>query len=211
MSHAISVTARTQKLRDEMYEFLQRNYRPWFEVLAEDEDEDDFDGPFVDEDLEGEGSCRIGFEYEIGDLAEREYHFALMRWVAKCVGKRRSKFRSDGQLPTPVPYLQFGTELQPIFYLEEWSDGFRSPGPLVDSMGMRVDETVARELAWLCIHPKTYQRVSTTHWLRPASEVTEALISEGIQGAHEVLSVIRGQVARLDQMWSAQTASLQKR
>lgn len=202
MSYSISVSAKNERLRDEMYEFLQRNYKPWFEVLCEDEDLDSFIGPFIDGDLGGEGSCRIGFEYEPGDLAEREYHFTLMRWVARHVGKRRSRFRSEGPLPQSVPFLQFSRDSLPIFFLEEWTDG-KCPGPLIDRLGMRIDDRVVREMAWLCLPDGTFEKVTATHFGRPPEDVQEAIIAEGIEAAHEYISVVRSQLARLDTLWNS--------
>lgn len=202
MNYSIAISTRTLKLRDEMYEFLQRNYRPWFEVLAEDEDEDLFHGPFIDEDLMGEGTCRLGFEYETGDVAEREYHFALMRWVAIQIGKRRSKFRTGESLSQTVPFLQFGSELRPIFVHKEWVADKRAPGPFVDNLGMRMGGQAERDLAWLCIPDDAYGKVSVAHWARPAPEVQEALISEGLHGAKELLRLIRKQLTEIDTLWA---------
>lgn len=185
-----------------MYEFLQRNYKPWFEVLAEDEDQDTFLGPFIDGDLSGEGACRIGFEYEPGDLAEREYHYTLMRWVALHVGKRRSRFRSGFALARPVPFLQFCNESLPIFFLDEWAEE-KCPGPLVDHLGMRIDDTIIREMAWRCLPDGALQKVTATHFLRSSRDVEEAIIAQGIEAATEYISVVRSQVARLDTLWNS--------
>lgn len=200
MSHSITVSARNLSLRDDMYEFLQRNYRTWTEVLGDDEDAK-FYGPFIDTDLSTKGTCRIGFEYDAdSDLSEQEYHFALMRWVALQVGKKRSRFRLEGELEKSVPFVNFNLETRPLFFVHDWTDGGAS-GPLVDRLGMMVDDSVAKELAWVCLPADAFQKVSLTHFGRSSNDVEAAIVAEGIQSAHECLSVVKSQIAKLDSLW----------
>lgn len=202
MMYSISVTARSKRLRDEMYEFLQRMYRPWAEVI-DDDDDGFFSGPLVDQDLGDSSGLRIGFEYQAGEAPEREYHFALMRWMAQQVGKRRAHFRIEGTLPQAVPFVVFdGIETLPIFVEGEWTADGGVPGQLVDAVGLYLDDHVARELAWLYLPFGTFIKVNSHQHHGDPEAIKEALIHEGLDGAYCCLSIIREQVVQLADLWA---------
>lgn len=204
MGFSLTVSVRSQRLKDGMHEFLLKKYKPWSEFLDDDEVPDHFQGPFIDDQLDTPGKCCIGFDYEPITGPEREYHFALVRWMALQIGKRRSKFRGEAlELNSPVPYVLFdGIEAMPVLLHTEWENS----GPdlqayVCDALGMKVGETLAQEMAWYCLPDDVFGRVSATHHGRPSGEVSQALIHEGLEGAQEILQEIRAEIARLDVLW----------
>lgn len=204
MGFSISVSVRSQRLKEDMLSFLLELYRPWSELAQGEDVPDHFQGPFVDDQLEQPGKCCIGFDYTPISGPEREYHLAIMRWVAIQVGKRRSKFRGEGLgLSSPVTYLVYdGIEAFPILLQSEWPkvpDDLQ--GYVCDSLGMKVDDSVAREMAWYFLPQGVFEKVSATLHGKSSNEVREALVQEGLQGAQDMLQGIRSQIARLDVLW----------
>jgi len=207
MGSSISVALRNPKLRDQMAGFLQRCFKLWSEVVGDDDGELEmfFEGPLVD-DLEGvePGRCIIGFNFLPSPQPEREYHYALMRWIALQAGKRRNRFRAEGLvLDQAVPYLLFdGYETLPILLDTEWTE---TPSELTqyvcNRFGMPKSIEVARELAWFCLPEEIFDRLSVTHRDKSAEEVSEALIDSGLPTAWEVLGYIQAQIERLDVLW----------
>lgn len=204
MGFSLAVSVRSPRLKEEMHEFLIRQYKPWSELVDGEDIPDHFQGPYIDDQLDTPGKCCIGFDYQPVTGAEREYHFSLIRWMAIQIGKRRSKFRGEALvLVTPVPYVLYdGIELSPVLVQDEWPNVGPDLQPHVfDALGMKVDETVARELAWHFLPDGVFERVSATHHGRPPDSVSEALVQEGLAGAQEVLLGIRSQIAQLDALW----------
>lgn len=202
MPYTISVTVRNKRLRDELYEFLQRVYLPWQEIIEDDEEEPAFIGPLVDHDLDDNSGLRIGFEYRACEAPEREYHYAVMRWIALQAGKRRSHFRTQGTLPQAVPFVVYDDiETSPVFVDTEWLAEGGAPGPMVDPLGLYLDDHIARELAWLYLPHDAYMRVSLEKVGCGGKVVEEALIQEGLDGAYCYLSIVREHVKRLDTLW----------
>jgi len=204
MGFSLSVSVRSHRLKEEMHGFLLSSYKPWSELVEDDDTQDSFQGPYVDEELDTPGKCCIGFDYHPVPGAEREYHFALVRWIALQVGKRRSSFRGEGlSLPTPVPYVLFdGIEASPVLLQSRWPtvDPVLRPH-IVDNFGMRVDDSVAEELAWYCLPEGVFEKVTATHHGRHPDSVREALVKEGMGGAQELIDGIRAQISELDTLW----------
>ena len=210
-SMSVSVSARSHRLKSEMYEFLQRLYRPWSEIVSvfSEDDEDDiqdlFEGPFIDGDLvSAQGKCLIGFDYHPTHGPEREYHYALTRWMAIQIGKRRRRFRSDDlTLKRPVPYYVYdGFEAMPILLSEDWPKPSKELEPYVFNMlGMPMSDHIVRELAWFFIPMEGFSTVSLKHFQKSGDEVREALLSEGLEGAQFFLQVIQAEIGRLDVLW----------
>lgn len=178
---SITVPTRSKRLSDAMRSLFAQAYRPWPTVL-EERAETNFR-------LSPES---VGFECVPAYAPEREYHYAIMRWAAFQVGRRRRRFRSPSLLfDDPVPYLLLdGAEAHPV------------PLDLCDRLGMLVDATsIARELAWHYIPEGTFERVAITHCGRPPEEIEGALVEAGFDGGRRVLRVIQSQLFRLDAIW----------
>jgi hypothetical protein len=201
MGYSVSVTIRSPALQARMREFLEASYRPWPDILDEDE-ETQFQGP-TDELEYAHAKHQLGFNYSTGGGAEREYVFALIRWMALHIGRRRSHFRM-GSLDRAAPYYVYdGAEVVPVLHATEWAT---LPSALlayrVDPYGLRFDGEIARGLAWYYIPEGTYERVSVTHQGKSSDTVREALIESGIERARTVLQFIRAEIARLDVLWT---------
>lgn len=187
-----------------MYEFLLERYRSWSQVLDERTLDDAFQGPFLDEDLGLPFKGCIGFDYDpVVSSPEREYHFAITRWMAIQIGKRRSKFRNEGlDFPKPVSFVLYGDEPIPILVQSDWVDVPEAVQPFVfDSLGMRVDSVSERELAWYCLPENVFEKVTTTLHGQAAEVIREALIEEGLPGARDTIQLIRSQITLLDIVW----------
>lgn len=187
-----------------MYAFLLERYRSWSQVLDERTLDDAFQGPFLDEDLGLPFKGCIGFDYDpMVSATEREYHFAIARWMAVQIGKRRSKFRNEGlTFPKPVHFVLYGDEPIPVLVQSDWTEVPETLQPFVfDTLGMRVDSTVERELAWYNLPENVFEKVTTTLHGKPSAIIREALIEEGLPGARWTLQHIRSQITLLDVVW----------
>lgn len=184
-----------------MLEFLEDNYRPWYNVLDGDE-ESQFFGPANLEDR----PLHIGFEYQTHAGPERVYNYAVLRWVALRTGRKRKKFE-NATFTRTLPYYMFwsrkGSKPFPVI---------PSPPPVkvpsayrdfvVDRYGLLAGDRTARELAWRNIPPEVFQRVSVTHAGKSPEVIRDALIRSGIERARIILQFIRAEVSRLDVLWS---------
>lgn len=184
-----------------MANFLADTYRPWAEIASENVTAQ-FVGP-TDELEYAYSKCQLGFNYLVSGGAEREYVYAIVRWVALQVGRNRRKF-DMGDLPKPVPYYVYDRgEVVPVLLNEDWPSPSRTFRPyLVDQYGLPLGEEVARDLAWFHLPAGTYERVSVTHQGRSTEDIQEAIIANGIERAKVVLQFIRAEVARLDVLWA---------
>lgn len=198
MALSLAVAARSHRLKEAMLDFMSRLYVPW-STLTEEDRPDCFSGPLADP-----SKPLVGFNYEPTSGPEREYHFAIARWMALQIGKRRSKFRFDGlNFTSPVPYVVFdGIELCPVLLQVEWPSTVNGKRRyLVDGLGMRMDEAYVNELAWHCVPEEAYSIVSVTHHGQTPEAISDALIQAGVPGTQETLQAIRTQLAKLDVLW----------
>lgn len=185
-----------------MTSFLKDMYRTWPQVTGDDATPG-FEGP-TDEGLQGISSeCYIGFSYGSPPGVEREYVFALVRWISIQIGRRKSVFRNENlNLEVPVPYWVYdGLEAFPVLLDKDhdWSadlDGFR-----FDRFGLPEGDMLARELAWYHIPDGTHTTITATHQGRSGDEIREAFIQAGLPGAWEVVKLLQAELARLDVLW----------
>lgn len=183
-----------------MRSFLLSEYRSWGSVIEDPELE--MQAVPLTQHSKGE----IGFEYDLMSGPEREYHYAIMRWVALQVGKRRSRFRTfSATLSEPVSYLIFnGQETHPVLPESKW-DWHRQPPSLrnsiCDEYGTPIGDTVLTDLAWYHIPDGAYKRVTAMHHNGDLETIQESLVSAGLEGGRRTLKVIRSQVARLHALW----------
>lgn len=147
----MSVECRSQQARDRMLGFLGRSFRPWTVVL-DGRDGDRYIGdPTKDLDY-ARGGWQVGFNYgawgvSLGD-PEYEYYWAVLRWIALQVGRRRGKFRLQGHegtysFPEPVPYTVYDGD-------DRWPVLTSRPHPRlrwcwVDRLGMHRDRGTVAE------------------------------------------------------------------
>ena len=184
-----------------MLDFLDDGYRSWPDIVDDDEGSQ-FRGP-TDDLSYAHAKHQVGFDYVAGGGADREYAYAVVRWMAFHVGRRKRRFKV-GVLPRPAPYYVYdGLESIPILLNTEWIPAPTGFEPfVVDRYGLPIDDTIARNLAWFHIPEGTYERVSATHRGQPTKAIREALIESGIERARTVLQFIRAEIARLDTQWA---------
>jgi len=182
-----------------MADFLADMYRPWAEIASE-ETTSQFEGPT--DELDCPYACCLGFSYQAGGGAEREYIYAVIRWMALQVGRTKKGF-GPLTLPKPAPYYRHDQgDTVPVLLEEDWPAVSKGMRPfLVDSYGLPTADDLARHLAWFHLPDGTYERVAITHRGRPSDDIQEAIIQSGIERARVVLQFIRSEVARLDVLW----------
>jgi hypothetical protein len=143
MGYTIAVHARTPQLQERMLRFMGNHYRSWREITGAGQP-GDFDGSALGPTSElsyDKSEVPIGFDY--GGLSgwEREYVYAVCRWMAIRVGKRKATFRTQSgsvgtavDLAEEIPYLVYDEDQEiPI-------------GPNVDELGIKVSPSDGRPL-----------------------------------------------------------------
>lgn len=200
VTYSVSIATRDTKTKSRMLDFLSNSYRSWPDVL-DDEDESSFFGPGS---VEGKAT-HIGFEYDNHVSPERAYNYAVLRWMALRVGRKRKQFQ-EADFEHSVPYYVFGGPKGLIpFPVVPATHGavphvyqdFR-----VDRYGLLQSDRTARELAWRNIPQGTFERVSITHAKQSSKDIREALVQSGIERAKIILQFIRAEVSRLDALWA---------
>lgn len=183
-----------------MFDLLSDSYRPWADV-ADEEPDPNFWGPLVDDLASSRGRCLIGWDHQPGDGPEHLYHFSLIRWVAIQVGRRMKRFRPEGDLQHAVPYwVEDGVRARPICVDDEWE--VEPPTLLYDRYGVPVGNHAIEELAWHFIPDEAHSIISATHHGKSVRQIQQALVHAGKPGALQALRLIRGQIAKLDVLWS---------
>jgi hypothetical protein len=182
-----------------MFELLVDAFTPWPEI-ADDCRHSSFSRPLVDDELTVGGQCALGFDYNVAVGDEREYIFAVTRWIGLKVGRRRRQFKGV-TFDEPVPYWRpTGTDPQPIITKAR---GPRAPNgvPIYNSFGVATDQATIRELAWYHIPLGAHELVATTHHAKSIEEIRNALVNTGRDGALDTLRLIGAHISRLDALW----------
>lgn len=201
MGYSISVSVRSQRLKEEMHAFLQDVYRPWYAVAGYDEELTDFRGPQIDV---AESKCSLGFSYQSGVQPERAYVFALIRWVAIKVSRTKSAFRGEGlTFDRAVPYWVYdGLETFPILIEGQWKHDPELENYFCDELGFATNDRVARELAWYCLPEGTYETITALSQGKTSDQIREMFIKAGLDGAKQTLTTMKSELARLDVLWN---------
>lgn len=201
MSYSVSVAVRDVSTKERLLEFLRGTYRPWYDVLGEEEEGSQFVGPASVKDK----PTHIGFGYNSYIGPERSYNYAVIRWMAIRAGRRRRKFQ-EGVFNTAVPYytlwstkgsLAFPVIVEGAVQVPQAYEDFT-----VDEFGLLKGDRTARELAWRNIPEGTFERVSMTHMGKSPQSIREALVRSGIERAKVVLQFVRAEISRLDVLWN---------
>ena len=90
MGYSISVNCKSQQAQTRMLKFLERHFRHWGVLMGGPSDADRYiSAP------QAHGKHQVGFDYGAwgANTTEREYYYALLRWVAIQVGQRRKSVR----------------------------------------------------------------------------------------------------------------------
>jgi len=77
MGYSIATPIKSQKAKDKMKAFMEKNFRPWSAVYSGY----DYDHSYFSDDLPYDhGKCRLGFDCHAGTREEeRDYVFAVCR------------------------------------------------------------------------------------------------------------------------------------
>jgi len=85
MGYTVATPIRNEQDQALMFEFLFNNFRHWDDLRHRESRY--YRGPSVNGDLDyDKGPCRIGFDFSTSGF-EREYIFAVCRWMALKVGR----------------------------------------------------------------------------------------------------------------------------
>jgi hypothetical protein len=185
-----------------MLDFLLESYQPWPDILDGEEDSH-FRGPGS---VEGRAT-HIGFEYHNHITPEKSYNYAVLRWMALRVGRRRKQFR-EGSFNHLVPYYVVWPPGKFLTFpvIPGGDSDVYVPPPyrdfVVDPYGLLATDRTARDLAWRNIPEGTFERVSATHVNGTSKEIREALVQSGIERARIILQFIRAEISRLDALWN---------
>lgn len=200
MDYSVSVAIKDIKTKSRMLDFLGDSYRPWPDIL-DDEEDSQFLGPGL---IKGRAT-HIGFIYHDHVGAEKSYNYAVLRWVALRTGRKRKQFQ-EAVFNRSVPYYVIespkGSRAFPV--IPDIPEVYVPPiyrDFVVDRYGLLKTDRTARDLAWRNIPEGTYERVSITHARVTSGEIREALIQSGIERAKIILQFIRAEVSRLDVLW----------
>jgi len=93
MGYSIGVHARSLKLRDEMYDFMQANLRPYGEIVGDKDIRNRYEFSkwlgYI------KGKRVVGFNYNCGN-EQRDFIYALTAWMAVQIGSKRFCNVCDG-------------------------------------------------------------------------------------------------------------------
>ncbi len=117
MGYSISVNCKSQQAQTRMLKFLERHFRHWGVLMGGPSDADRYIS-----DPKAHGKHQVGFDYGAwgANTTEREYYYALLRWVAIQVGQRRKSVRLADHNKTykfdkPVPvFIYDGYDHWPV-------------------------------------------------------------------------------------------------
>lgn len=87
MGYSISCPARSKKLRDQMLDFMEANFKSWEALDGKEPSEYDI-VPTMHLGYDN-GKCRIGFNYGPMRSGHRAYVYAVLKWMCLRVGKRK--------------------------------------------------------------------------------------------------------------------------
>src|SRR5574343_1336746 len=110
MGYSVAARAKNRELQTKMLAFLAKNFKLWPEVIGKPKRGSYASRPQSQLDYD-HGRTSIGFDYNAYG-GEREYIFAIFRWVAIKVGRR-----TPGGAKIPF-YVYDGNEVEPIYQHE---------------------------------------------------------------------------------------------
>jgi hypothetical protein len=119
MGYSIGFLARSPALAKRTASFMRKHYRPWPEVAGDGSGSGQYASGPRESLAYDKRKGVIGVDYGPVSGWEREYAFAIVRWMAIRAGRRRSSFRKDAVTPhvleSPAPYMTYdGYENWPI-------------------------------------------------------------------------------------------------
>lgn len=191
MGYTVATPIRDEESKARMLAFLEKNFRHWQDVCGGREGTQRFyRGPLPDGELSyDKGPCRIGFDFNAGDY-EREYIFAVCRWMALKVGRVDVVETSCCRLKYPV-IVYDGDDGQ----TEE--DGTRPPAWPVIRVEPN-DGDLPEEHAWCAVDRWGCRDFSVKSLPERVRRRERMLVQDyGYDG----WAVVRREMQRLDALW----------
>jgi len=131
VGYSIATPMKSVKAKAEMRAFMDEHYRD-IKAVTGGRYNAFAHGP-TDDLAYDHGKCRLGFNYNCPD-PERDYIFALVKWMALRAGRRRKLevFEQTGVMAVVPYYVYDGFEAIPIVLVSEWK-GKEPPYPWPDN------------------------------------------------------------------------------
>lgn len=219
MGYSIGIHVQNKKLQRMMLDFMEKEYRPHWQVRGLKDEKDCFTGPPSDNLDYFDGKCIIGIDFNAAGW-ERGYAFTLVRWLALKVGKTRKTFKypTKATFDEPVPYMVYdGVEAWPVLErpLSSVSKNLREC--CVDRYGMKADKISTEDFIWDLEDDDSFseaQREACKRhgidpdkpWPKPEPEGVRWKIHETRQRllwpeVKKILVPMRDEMKRLDKAW----------
>lgn len=141
MGWSVSVACKSKKAQEQMLSFLEKNYRETSAVLAFEKTWRQRCSRRPSQHFAyGHSPTKIGFD------KPDEYEWAILRWMAFRIGKRR-KFKA---ISKPVPWINYdGSSSVPVLPKDLWDGSEETAGYLVDEVGWQgVDRWWEDSVSW---------------------------------------------------------------
>jgi hypothetical protein len=223
MGYSFSTPCKSKKARDEMFAFLEVNYRAWDKIvegLKEEVPEDKkrrlmpfitFDtrlrGPLTEDLSYDHSKYKIGFDYGAGfSDGERYWMYNFCYWMAQRVGRRRT-FTNKAKDCGAVPYVLYdGHEAWPVLEKSEYGD----------KVGEDNEWTVENGFRGMVSLIEWEERVHQER-MEEAETKTEAVQEKGFQMVRDMTDwfagrrkaselvdkAIKAELTRLTELWEA--------
>lgn len=188
MGYSIAIRCKNKALQEQMISFMDENYRNWPEISGMDIHAY---SNFTDELSYDSNKRAIGFDYNACE-PERDYIFAVVRWLALKIGKK-IKWKELGRIPF---YVYDGCEPVPILTESDWKgvpDQYK--WARVSDMGFK---PVELKLEGTPIYQKYKKRNAIDEFMKKYMSIYYDHISGGYKRVNEL---IENELKRLDKLW----------
>lgn len=184
MGYSVAVPVRSEKLRHKMQTFMDENFRDTTILFPKVYKYSDASNP-TNNLAYDHGKCRIGFNFNTSG-SERQYIFALTRWMALQIGRKRTLqiFRGTDTRASVPYYVYDGDEACPIRLSDEWKD----KAPSREDIGGGEWE-MHDEFGWL---------VKGNHHVSFIKKMYDALVQRTMLAE---LQTLHDEIKRLDGLW----------
>lgn len=181
MGYSVSVNCKSQQAQTRMLKFLEKNFKHWGVLNGGSPDEARYISDPQNDLYYAHGKHQIGFNYGAwgANTAEREYYFALLRWVSIQVGQRRKSVRLVDHNKTykfdkPVPvFIYDGYDHWPV--LIDKPKTSKLSWCWVDRLGMIRDKDDIAERYQILIWEHLIRPVPRKKGEQPRSEVDDRI------------------------------------
>jgi hypothetical protein len=208
MGYSFHTPIRSTEDRDEMFAFLQENYRPWYKIAKYDNDYQGVSEPMSQDMSYGSTTADypyIGFDFNTGDDGERYWLYNLNYWMAQLIGKKRAWPERRG-LEEPVPYVVYdgAVEEDPNDVDYTWPVLERSEfeGKVDGLEWCLVDNGFRGWASMIHRHYANFKKRQLKKGEEVYTEMPEFLASS-LPEAEESDVLLKAELARLTELWEA--------